>query len=187
MTTFSDDRGMTVDDGRWAALFPALFATRYESYADCNLSFTTQPVPDELVARLHLVARTPQGAVIVCRSIQGWTFLPGGTREENETLRDLARRELMEEAGAQMTAGLRIFGAHVADSLSGAPYRPHLPHPRAFWAYAITEAEVVQSPTNPYDGEHVVEVLALSATEAADCVEYQHADVLRLAQAMVLI
>ena len=178
---------MTGDDNRWAALFPDLFATRYESYADCRLSFTTRDFPDELVARLHLVARTPCGAVIVCRSIQDWTFLPGGTREESESLRELARRELMEEAGARMTGDLRIFGAHVADSLSGAPFRPHLPHPRAYWAYAATDAELVQPPTNPHDGEHVVEVLALLATEAADRLEYEHADVLRLAQAMQLI
>jgi hypothetical protein len=34
--------------------------------------------------------------------------------------------------------------AHVADSLSGAPYRPHLPHPRAYWAYAATDAELAE-------------------------------------------
>jgi 8-oxo-dGTP diphosphatase len=178
---------VTGDDSRWAALFPDLFSTRYESYADCRLSFTPRALPDELIARLHLVARTPCGAVIVCRSIEDWTFLPGGTREENESLLELASRELMEEAGARTTGDLRIFGAHVADSLSGAPFRPHLPHPRAYWAYAATDAELVQPPTNPHDGEHVVEVLALPATEAAGRLEYQHADVLRLAQAMQLI
>ncbi|MFL6132424.1 MAG: NUDIX domain-containing protein [Nocardioidaceae bacterium] len=33
------------------------------------------------------------------RSAQDWRFLPGGTRERNESLHDLASREVMEEAG----------------------------------------------------------------------------------------
>src|SRR5262245_1079681 len=76
------DRYMPQDDGRWPAAFPVLFANSYVDYADCQLGFTLCPVPDELVARLHLVAMTPQRRVIVCRSVQGWRFLPGGTREE---------------------------------------------------------------------------------------------------------
>lgn len=140
---------MPEDDGRWAAAFPVLFTKNHVEYADCQLGFTTQPVPDELVARLHLVAMTPQRQVIVCRSNLGWRFLPGGTREDGESLVELARRELMEEAGARMTGSVEIFASHVADSLRDAPYRPHLPHPRAYWGYAVTEAELVQPPTNP--------------------------------------
>ncbi len=37
--------------------------------------------------------------------------------------------------------------------LRAQPYRPHLPHPRAYWEYGITQAEVVRPPTNPPDGE----------------------------------
>ena len=181
---------MSPDEGRWAAAFPALFAPSYVDYADAQLGFTTHDVPDELVARLHLVALTPRRQVIVCRSVQGWRFLPGGTREEGESLVELARRELVEEAGARMTAGLRIFASHVADSRRAAPYRPHLPHPRGYWAYAVTEAEVVEPPTNPADGEHVVEVLALPSARAAGYLQEHdplHADVVRLAGAMDLI
>lgn len=181
---------MTEADRRWAVAFPTLFAHSYVDYADYQLGFTTNPVPDKLVARLHLVARTPLGLVIVCRSIQGWRFLPGGTREEGETLFELARRELMEEAGARITGSVEIFASHVADSRRAGPYRPHLPHPRAYWGYGITEAEVVGPPTNPHDGEHVVEVLTLLPAEAASYIEIHdplHADVVRLAHAMALI
>jgi 8-oxo-dGTP diphosphatase len=181
---------MPHDDGRWAAAFPALFAEGYVDYAHSRLGFTMRPVPDELVARLHLVAVTAQRQVIVCRSIQGWRFLPGGTREEGESLVELARRELVEEAGARMTGSIEIFGSHVADSLRDAPYRPHLPHPRAYWAYAVTEAELVGSPTNPHDGEHVVEVMTLAPARAAEYIaghDPLHAEVVRLADAMGLI
>jgi 8-oxo-dGTP diphosphatase len=177
-------------DERWAAAFPALFAAGYVDYAHCLLGFTTEPVPDELVARLHLVASTGPGHLIVCRSIQGWRFLPGGTREEGETLLELAGRELMEEAGARITGGVELFASHIADSLRDGPHRPHLPHPRAYWGYGLARAEIVQRPTNPSDGEHVVEVLTLPPAEAAAYLaEFDplQADVVRLAGAMALI
>ena len=41
-------------------------------HADCALSFTTGPVPDELVARLHLVAVTRDERIVVCRAAPGW-------------------------------------------------------------------------------------------------------------------
>jgi len=177
-------------DTRWATAFPALFAAGEVDYADCELQFTTGAVPDELVSRLHLVAVTPRRQVIVCRSIQGWRFLPGGTREPGESLVDLARREMLEEAGARMTGTLRVFASHVADSRADAPFRPHLPHPRAYWAYAVTTAEIVDAPTNPPDGEHVVEVMELAPSAAAEYIadhDPLHADVVRLAHAMALI
>jgi 8-oxo-dGTP diphosphatase len=83
-----------------------------------------------------------------------------------------------------------VFAALVADSGRQAPDRPHLPHPRSYWAYAVTRADVVGPPTNPDDGEHVVEVLALPPADAADYIEEHdrvHADVVRLAREMRLI
>lgn len=125
-------------DDRWAARFPRLFAEARVDYADCDLGFTTGPVPEALVSRLHLVAATREGGVVACRSVQGWRSLPGGTREPGESLVELARRELPEEAGARMTGGIELFAAHVAHSRRARPYRPHLPHPRSYWAYAVT-------------------------------------------------
>jgi 8-oxo-dGTP diphosphatase len=178
------------NDARWAARFPDMFGDSLVDYADCSLRFTTAPAPDELVSRLHLVAVTAGGEVIVCRSTQGWRFLPGGTREPGESLHDLARRELMEEAGALCLGPPSYFAAHVATSSRAEPYRPHLPHPKAYWAYAVVDAEIVGSPTNPPDGETVVEVQALPAGLAADFLADEdplHADVLRLAEAMGLL
>jgi 8-oxo-dGTP diphosphatase len=111
-------------------------------------------------------------------------------REPGESLSDLARRELEEEAGAALLGEPRYFAAHIADSNRQHPYRPHLPHPRAYWAWATAAVEIVEAPTNPPDGETVVEVLTLPPAEAADYLEVHdrvHADVLRHAVAMGLV
>jgi len=142
------------------------------------------------VSRLHLVAVTADGKIVVCRSEQGWRFLPGGTREPGEALDDLARRELMEEAGAVLQGGLHYISAHVADSHQEKPFRPHLPHPRAYWAYFTAQVRVIGLPTNPPDGERVVEVLALPPTEAAEYLQSYdpvHADIVRHADALGML
>jgi 8-oxo-dGTP diphosphatase len=178
------------DDGDWPVRFPGLFREQYADYAGARLRFTTTAVPQELVSRLHLVAVTPAAEVIVCRIEEGWRFLPGGTREPGESLTDLARRELMEEAGARLESPPRYFAAHIADSLRPEPYRPHLPHPRAYWAYAVAQAQVIADPVNPPDGEQVVEVRTLAPDLAAGFIAEHdpvHADVLRLAVAMGLL
>lgn len=174
----------------WASRFPELFTRAYIDYANCDVAFTTGPVPDHLVSRLHCVASNPEGEVIVCHSLPDWRFLPGGTREPGESLDDLVTRELLEEAGAKITGPTTIFGAQVATSRNDGPWRPHLPHPVAYWAVAVTSAEIIGPPTNPDDGEQVVEVLALPPDEAARWVgdhDRTHADVIRLASAMGLL
>lgn len=173
-----------------ALSFPNLFRETYVDYAGCRTRYTTDTAPEHLVARLHLVAVTADGDVVVCRSEQGWRFLPGGTREPGESLHDLARRELMEEAGAVLDGEPRYFAAHVADSDRGEPFRPHLPHPRTYWAYATAQVRLVGEPTNPEDGESVVEVLTLPPTAAAEYIEDHdlvHADVVRHAVALGLL
>lgn len=181
---------MSAADGRWSLRFPDLFSDQYADYADARLRFTTAAVPADLVSRLHLVAVTQSAEVIVCRSEAGWRFLPGGTREPGESLDDLARRELMEEAGARLTSPLRYFAAHIADSQAAAPYRPHQPHPRAYWAYAAAHAKVIAPPVNPPDGEQVIEVRTMAPAAAAEYIAEHDpmlADVLRLATVMGLI
>jgi 8-oxo-dGTP diphosphatase len=169
---------------------PAFFREEYIDYADCRIRGTTEAAPDALVSRLHIVAITSQSHVLVCRSDQGGRFLPGGTREPGETLTDLARRELLEEAGATLRGNPKYFAAHIADTARDKPFRPHLPHPRTYWAYAVAEVEVTGPPTNPPDDELVVEVLALPPQQAADYIadhDPLHAEVLRLAEAMGVI
>jgi 8-oxo-dGTP diphosphatase len=175
---------------RWAVRFPVLFKQSYVAYADCRIRGTTQSPPDHLVSRLHVVGVTPAGTVLVCRSEQEWRFLPGGTREPDESLDHLLRRELMEEAGAVLRDEPRLFFSHVARSGRPEPYRPHQPHPRAYWSYAVVGVRVVGPPTNPPEGENIVAVLDLEPDDAAaymDVHDPVHADVVRLADAMGLI
>lgn len=83
----------------------------------------------------------------------------------------------------------RYFAAHLAESNREQPYRAHLPHPRTYWAYAVGDVRIVREPSNPIDGETVVEVLTLPPDLAAEFIEVHdpvHADVLRLAHAMGL-
>ena len=158
-----------------------LLQPSYIGYAGCDIQYRPEPPPVDRVSRLHLVARTDAGEVLVCRSVEEWRFLPGGTREPGEPVQTLARRELLEEAGAELRGPVRLFGAHEAISRLDHPYRPHLAHPRAYWAYAVAEVTVTGPPTNPDDGEHVVAVTALPPAEAVVELgkhDWLHADVL---------
>lgn len=177
-------------DSGWATRFPDLFAETHVGYANARVSFTTEPAESDDTNRLHVVAVTGAGEVVVCRSAEEWRFLPGGTREPGESVAALAARELLEEAGCALISEPRFLARHVAVTVNAQPFRPHLAHPTSSWSYAIARVEVRSQPTNPTDGEHVVEVLSLPAREAADWLRVHddtHADVVLLAEAMGLI
>lgn len=183
-----------VDDREWALRFPALFAPQHVDYAHNDVQFTTAAVPESLIARIHLVAVTPAGGVLVCRSVQGWRFLPGGTREPDESLARLCERELGEEAGARMLEPAEIFGAHRATSSAATPFRPHLPHPVSYWAYAVVPVVVEGPPSCPVGGELIVEVPELEPLRAAEYLQASnsatdriHGDVVLLAWKMGLL
>jgi 8-oxo-dGTP diphosphatase len=178
-----------VDD--WSARFPVLFSPRFEQYADSDLEFRLGAPPDELITRLHLVAVDPDGLVVVCRSVEGWRFLPGGRREAGESLRQVAERELLEEAGCAVRGRPGgVFAHQLARSRRPEPYRWYFPHPLSAWAYAVARVEVTGAPTNPEDGEVVVEVRRLPVEEAATWLRVhdpEHADVVLLADAMGML
>ena len=162
----------------------ALSAVTSVAYANVDLAFTVDPPEVDDISRAHVVAVTADGDVVVCRSVEGWRFLPGGTREPGESVRDLIGRELREEAGCASSGEPVFLGRYVATSRNPAPYRPHLPHPVASWAFYVSPVERVGEPLNPPDGETVVEVLALPPDDAAAWLgehDSVHADVVLLA------
>jgi len=173
----------------WESRFPRLFEPWRVPYAPVIAQFALARPDDALISRVHVVSRA-EGGVVVCRAANGWRFLPGGTREPGETVEQIVDRELVEEAGVRRTSALTWIGAHRAVHGGPEPYRPHLPHPLAFWAYVVTDVVVEGPPTNPADGEEVVEVVVLSVANAVAFLASEdpiHADVLRLAESMGVV
>jgi 8-oxo-dGTP diphosphatase len=96
------------------------------------------------VVGLAVVARRPEGIVLIRRGDTGTWALPGGTVEWGETLRETLVREVIEEAGINQTSFKRIVGVY------SRPDRD----PRFHAVTIVVEAEVgpiVQPPKNPVE------------------------------------
>lgn len=129
----------------------------------------------ELVQSVHLVAVDQHGNVCVCRDDRGNYFLPGGTRERNESITDCLTREIREEAGLTMTQPPLWFGAHVGVGYRDRPYRPYLPHPTKAWLWGVAPVVIDSAPTNPAGAEQVREVLMLDLGGAEALLTQTHA------------
>ena len=183
------DTGAVADDEFWRVRFPDLFAPGFWDWGEQDVQFTVEPPPQELIGNVHLVARS-SGRIVVSVSDLGWRLLPGGTREPGETGEESAARELVEEAGATLVGPLEPIGAHRAVSRRSEPYRPHLPFPLGYWLWAAADVTITGPPSNPPDGERIVEVRLLDPAEAVEFLAADHptgADIVRLAMAMDLI
>lgn len=150
-----------------ASRYPLLHAPQRWAWAGLDAQFSTELPPDGLVQSIHIVGFVGE-MVVVCRTDGGDWFLPGGTREPGESVVQTVDREIAEEAGARRIGALRWFGAHHCVGDGPEPYRPHLPHPEKAWLWCLTEVVLDSSPTNPSDGEHVVEVRAATVDDASD-------------------
>ncbi|MGI8417951.1 MAG: NUDIX domain-containing protein [Nakamurella sp.] len=149
-----------------AQRFPLLHAPERWDWAAIDVQFSTDLPPDEIVQSVHAVGFVGD-RVVVCRDERPdvW-FLPGGTREPDESLDDCLSRELREEAGARLAGPFTPIGAHVGLSEQQTPYRPHLPHPRIGWLWGYAEVVVDGEPTSPAGGEQILEVRIVDISEA---------------------
>ncbi|MEU8004534.1 NUDIX hydrolase [Catellatospora sp. NPDC049111] len=145
--------------------FPLLFAPQRWEWAGVDCRFSTTPPADGLVTNVHVVGFDGD-RVVLCRDDRDVWFLPGGTREPDESVAACAARELREEAGAVLRGPLHVIGAHHAVSDLLAPYRPHQPHPEKAWLWCFAEVGIEGEPDNPDDGETVLEVRAHPLAEA---------------------
>jgi 8-oxo-dGTP diphosphatase len=76
---------------------------------------------------------------------------------------DGLRRELLEEAGAEMLSFTPV-GAWYCQAK--ARYKPHSAFPNFYRYVGVGEVRLIAQPTNPADGEQVEEVLAVSLQQA---------------------
>lgn len=143
-----------------------LQAPQQWSWAKMDVQFSIELPLDELVQSVHVVGFVGDDIVICRDSRPDVWFLPGGTREPGESLGNCLTRELREEAGARLTSPFQPLGAHVGTSTAAKPFRPHLPYPRSGWLWGCADVVVDSEPTNPADGEQVIEVRVVEPAEA---------------------
>jgi 8-oxo-dGTP diphosphatase len=144
--------------------FPRLYARQRWDWGGIDATFSTDLPADELVTNIHVVGFCGQ-QIVLCRDDRGW-MLPGGTREDGETVHHCVVRELREEAGARLAGPLRWIGAHACVTDHPVPYRPWQPHPRKAFLWCSADVVVDSAPTSPADGEQIVEVRAVDKAEA---------------------
>ncbi|WP_084713190.1 NUDIX hydrolase [Streptacidiphilus rugosus] len=173
MTTTSERPDDPTSPVALARRFPRLYAPQRWSWGGLDAQFSAQMPEDRLVTNIHLVGFAPDpgdpaggAGIVLCRDDRGHWFLPGGTREDGESVEVCLARELREEAGARMLGAPVWIGAHHCVTDRPTPYRPWQPHPEKAWLWGWAEVVVDSEPTNPSDGEPVVEVRVVPPVEA---------------------
>ena len=147
--------------------YPYLAQARQGDSQRWQFELRAVPPPANLISNVYVVSFIGAQCLLIRmlhRQREVWG-LTGGTLEPGETYLDAARRELMEEAGAQLLT-FDPFGAWHCRSSAPAPYRPHLPHPESYRVVGYGEVALVGAPTNPPDGEQVIEVACVPVEEA---------------------
>jgi 8-oxo-dGTP diphosphatase len=156
---------MTAANHDLATRYPRLFAPQRWEWGGIDAKFSTAHPTPELVTNVHVVGFIGE-RIVVCRDARGFWFLPGGTREPAESIERCTDRELREEAGARLAGPLQWLGAHYCVSDRPAPHRSHQPHPEKAWLWTTADVVLCSQPTNPADGEQVLEVRAVEVAEA---------------------
>jgi 8-oxo-dGTP diphosphatase len=130
-----------------------------------RFGFEPEPPVAELTGNVRCACFSGDEVVLIETEEFGPSAFPGGMLEAGEAWTQALERELLEEAGARPLSVDVVGRIHFWSGFD-APYRPYLPHPEFHQVVAFAEAELVGTPTNPPDGEHVVSVEVLPTDEA---------------------
>lgn len=119
-------------------------------------------------------ARTPDGRVVLIRrGDTGDWALPGGTLEWGETLRKGLPRELMEEAGVELTEPGALLGVYSDPSRD----------PRFHAVTVVVSAKVSEPTRPPMNPVEILEVRCFRDDELPSPLSHAMDDVLRRARA----
>ncbi|WP_297624672.1 NUDIX hydrolase [Nocardia sp.] len=145
--------------------YPLLHTPARWEWGGLDVQFSAELPADELVTNIHVICFVGE-RIVLCRDNRDVWLVPGGTREESESVLECVTRELREEAGAELISPIRWIGAHHAVTDRPTPYRPWQPHPRKAWLWCTADVVLSGSPTNPDDAEQILEVRAVPLAEA---------------------
>jgi 8-oxo-dGTP diphosphatase len=169
--------GALIDPAQAAQRYPHLFEEDIWAWGPMRVHFELflddQP-PQTLIANVNLVARCGDGWLVL-KLEDGSLEVPGGTLEDGESYADAMRRELREEAGAEIES-FKVIGGWHCHSLAADPYRQHLPFPEFYRVVAIGHVRHVGEPTDPEYGEQVIAVECLPLREVTQRFKYQGRD-----------
>lgn len=159
--------------------YPHLFTEQIWLWGPVKTIFEPVEPPAGLISNVNIVPFDESGWLIIRQQI-GWGIV-GGTLEPGETYVETLTRELMEEAGCELV-NFAVFGALHMEFLTERPYRPHLPFPISYRVLVVGEVRRVAMPTNPEDGETILEVTAFSLGDACQRLEERPDDGVLLAE-----
>lgn len=139
-----------------AVMYPDLFREIFWDWGPITAQFERCSTPPELIGNVNLIGHSG-GQWLVLRVAPGAWTMPGGTLEPDEHYPDALRREMMEEAGAEVIS-YQPLGAWRCISHAEKPYRSHMPHPTFYRFVCVGEVRLVSSPLNPADAEQITSV-----------------------------
>ena len=112
--------------------------------------------PENKISNINLVPRVGNEWLLLQHEKGNWD-IAGGTLEPGETYMQALKREMLEEAGAEILS-FHLIGAWHCFSLAEKPYRPHLPFPEHYRLVGTGQVRIVHGPLNPKDAEQIAKV-----------------------------
>lgn len=147
---------MSMDVKDIKAQYPHLFNRATWGNSHVRFTLLDDAPADTLIGNVNIVSRSGSNWVILQLEDGSWE-IPGGTLESGEKYLDTARRELMEEAGAELLSA-SVIGAWDCLSMASKPYRPHLPHPHYYRLVLCGDVRIVGAPLRLPGAEKIAAV-----------------------------